>query len=88
MASVRATKSGHISHNNQTHAAIQGLDEHQVSQTIYPGEVPKKLPGSDYWDSSTFDFTTFKPNMYDRNDPLPHIRVDTAMEFLLGDKLR
>lgn len=88
MASVRATTAGHVNVNGKPHSAIRGTDESGNDITIYPGEVPKKLPQADFWSHSTFDFTSFNPNVYDIDTPLPHIRVDTAMEFLLGDKLQ
>lgn len=88
MASIRATTAGHVNVNGKPHSAIRGTDESGNDVTIYPGEVPKKLPHVDFWSHSTFDFTAFNPNFYEVDAPLPHIRVDTAMEFLLGDKLK
>jgi len=88
MASIRTTTAGHVDIDNKTHSAIQGTDNHGEKVTIYPGEVPKKLPNLDFWEQNAFDFTAFNPNTYDVDTPLPHIRVDAAMEFLLGDKLR
>ncbi|MCE0492452.1 YcjX family protein [Vibrio salinus] len=87
-ASIRATTSGHVTMNGKSHSAIRGLDNAGNDLTIYPGEVPKKLPDVNFWSHSKFDFTAFNPNVYEHDAPLPHIRVDTAMEFLLGDKLR
>lgn len=55
--------------------------------TLFPGEVPRKVPDEHYWQERGFEFTSFRPMQGKREEPLPHIRVDKALEFLLGDKL-
>ncbi|EHC50647.1 ATPase YcjX [Salmonella enterica subsp. enterica serovar Give str. S5-487] len=55
---------------------------------MYPGEVPSRLPGQAFWDSQGFQFEAFRPQVMDVDKPLPHIRLDAALEFLIGDKLR
>ncbi|MDC0610712.1 YcjX family protein [Vibrio sp.] len=88
MASIRTTTAGHVTVNGKPHSAIHGTEFGGKETTLYPGEVPKKLPGMEFWINSQFDFTAFMPDIYERDSALPHVRVDTAMEFLLGDKLR
>ncbi len=56
--------------------------------TVYPGEVPARLPGQAFWDKQGFQFEAFRPQVMDVDKPLPHIRLDAALEFLIGDKLR
>ena len=56
--------------------------------TIYPGEVPARLPGQAFWQQQGFQFENFRPQVMDVDRPLPHIRLDAALEFLIGDKLR
>ncbi len=53
-----------------------------------PGEVPARLPGQAFWDKQGFQFEAFRPQVMDVDKPLPHIRLDAALEFLIGDKLR
>ncbi|XNM87718.1 YcjX family protein [Escherichia coli] len=38
--------------------------------------------------SKSFQFEAFRPQVMDVDKPLPHIRLDAALEFLIGDKLR
>ncbi|MBB1241598.1 YcjX family protein, partial [Klebsiella pneumoniae] len=52
------------------------------------GEVPARLPGPAFWQSQGFHFDEFRPRAMSVDSPLPHIRLDAVMEFLLGDKLR
>ena len=56
--------------------------------TMFPGEVPKKLPNTAYWQNSGFDFTSFRPMPSETDEPMKHIRLDKALEYLLGDKLK
>ncbi|OLQ90247.1 nucleoside triphosphate hydrolase [Vibrio panuliri] len=88
MASIQATKTGFIANGDQSIPAIQGTDVNDAPLTVYPGEVPRKLPSSDYWKHKGFEFTAFKPMPSHQDEPLPHIRMDKALEYLLGDKLK
>ena len=89
LASVQATTSGLIDVKGEKIPALRG---HRLSDgeplTVYPGEVPARLPGQAFWDSQGFQFEAFRPQVMDVDKPLPHIRLDAALEFLIGDKLR
>lgn len=89
LASVQATQSGLVDHNGEKIPALRG---HRLTDneplTVYPGEVPPRLPGSAFWQQQGFHFEQFRPQALDADRPLPHIRLDAALEFLLGDKLR
>jgi len=56
--------------------------------TVFPGEVPARLPGAAFWQQQGFHFDEFRPRETSVDAPLPHIRLDAVMEFLLGDKMR
>ncbi len=49
--------------------------------TIFPGEVPARLPGRAFWEQQGFQFENFRPRAMDVDKPLPHIRLDAALEF-------
>lgn len=89
LASAQATQSGLVDHRGEKIPALRG---HRLADgaplTFYPGEVPPRLPGSAFWDSQGFQFENFRPQVMDVDQPLPHIRLDAALEFLTGDKLR
>ena len=90
LASVQTTASGliHVKGGQK----IPALRGNRLSDgeplTVYPGEVPARLPGQAFWDSQGFQFEAFRPQVMDVDKPLPHIRLDAALEFLIGDKLR
>lgn len=89
LASVQATQSGLVDHQGEKIPALRG---HRLSDdsplTVYPGDVPPRLPGNAFWQQQGFHFEQFRPQAVDIDKPLPHIRLDAALEFLLGDKLR
>ncbi|KAA9001993.1 YcjX family protein [Affinibrenneria salicis] len=89
IASVQATQSGMVEHRGQAVPALQGhrLEDGQPL-TVFPGEVPARLPDAAFWRNQGFHFDRFRPREMAVDTPLPHIRLDAVMEFLLGDKLR
>ncbi|WP_139379682.1 YcjX family protein, partial [Zoogloea sp. LCSB751] len=40
-----------------------------------------------WWSTQSFDFQAFRPLPMSTHQALPHIRLDAALEFLLGDHL-
>ncbi|PVZ84821.1 hypothetical protein C9426_21950 [Serratia sp. S1B] len=89
LASVQGTENGTVEHHGQRMPALKG---HRLSDgaplTVFPGEVPARLPAPAFWQQQGFQFEQFRPLVMSVENPLPHIRLDAAMEFLLGDKLR
>lgn len=89
LASVQATQAGMIDYQGQPVPALKG---HRLADgaplTLFPGEVPARLPDPDFWQRQGFHFEQFRPQAMGVDTPLPHIRLDAVMEFLLGDKLR
>jgi predicted YcjX-like family ATPase len=89
LASVRATEGGTVSLQGKNIPALKGFRLRDGQPlTLYPGDVPPRLPGAAFWHKQGFQFEDFRPRQMDPDMPLPHIRLDAVMEFLLGDKLR
>lgn len=89
IASVQATESGIVDYQGQSFPALKGYRlENGEPLTLFPGEVPARLPNSHFWQQQGFHFEQFRPGQMNVDTPLPHIRLDTVMEFLLGDKMR
>ena len=88
LSSIQATEPGFVSYHGQQMPALRGSDMDDQPQTIYPGEVPRRLPNDTYWEQNGFDFVNFRPLAQQNDEPLPHIRMDKALEYLLGDKLK
>lgn len=88
IASIQATSAGFIASGSSSQPALQGTTLDGQPQTMYPGEVPKKLPHKDYWQQNSFDFTSFRPMPQHSDEPCQHVRMDKALEYLIGDKLK
>jgi len=88
MASVRTTQSGYIATEDGKIPAIQGTSEDGVPVTLYPGDVPAKLPNPEFWQQNRFEFTAFRPAPMTGDEPCSHIRIDKALDVLIGDKLK
>lgn len=90
LASVKTTQVGSSVHQGQTIPVLQGrrASDDQVI-TIFPGAVPEKLPKTSFWNDNTFNYVAFKPqHIHDAHECLPHIRMDQAIQFLFGDKMK
>lgn len=88
LASIAATKAGFIEQAGSTYPALRGLSIDGQELTIFPGEVPARLPDNDFWDQQGFAFKEFRPLVTPLDEPLAHIRMDKVLDFLLGDKLQ
>lgn len=88
LASIQATEPGFVAHQGSQVPALRGCNLEGESQTIFPGEVPRRLPNESFWQNNGFDFVNFRPLAQQSDEPLPHIRMDKALQYLLGDKLK
>lgn len=89
LAAVQATHNGVVDYHGEKIPALKGerLSD-GAPLTLYPGDVPARLPDRHFWEQQHFQFEQFRPLRLPPDTPLPHIRMDSALEFLLGDKLR
>ncbi|MFZ4832999.1 YcjX family protein [Rouxiella sp. Mn2063] len=89
LASVQATQSGLVDYQGQSIPAVKGQRlSDGMPLTLYPGDVPARLPDNLFWQQQGFNFEQFRPRQMNIDQPLPHIRLDAVLEFLLGDKMR
>ncbi|MEI6893330.1 MAG: YcjX family protein [Colwellia sp.] len=99
IASVKATTSGMSKYKGKNVPVIQGqpltgdraensVDVFDQKITIFPGAVPHQLPKDTYWQSKPFNFINFAPlSGLNKQQALPHIRMDQVLQFLLADKM-
>lgn len=94
LAAHCATQAGTISENGKDYACLQGEVESDSSPdstrqrvALYPGDVPTKIPTADFWQQHQFDFQSFLPPLQ-MKPSAKHIRLDHALQYLIGDKLR
>jgi len=98
IAALRTTTETTIDHGGQDLAAVSGLTETGKRAAFYPGELPEDpsrilapaREGADDWPFGDVEVLHFLPPVQQiaPGDGPPHIRLDRAAEFLLGDRLR
>ncbi|MCW9716899.1 YcjX family protein [Avibacterium sp. 21-599] len=88
IAAIRATQQVKVKQNGKFYAAIQGIrQKDQQKITLYPGEVPSRLPNAQFWQTQGFEFDQFEPQPLEPSSAIPHLRMDAVLQFLLADKL-
>ena len=90
LASIQATKVGKSQYQGKQIPVIQGyeINSEQLT-TLFPGSVPAQIPTRQYWQEQAFNFIHFLPyQSITAEQSLAHLRMDQALQFLLGDKLK
>lgn len=86
ISAIQATDAVKVTQNDKTLRAIRGIrssDKKQV--TLYPGTVPSRLPDKSYWQFNRFEFDQFEPKQIEFDQSIPHLRMDSVLQFLLAD---
>ncbi len=91
LASLRCTRTVVREHDGRRLSFVQGIPKGRDKETLlFPGEIPETIPDPGEWDANRFHFLDFEPRRPPDAETAtpPHIRLDHALEFLLGDKLK
>jgi predicted YcjX-like family ATPase len=65
------------------------LKDEDRETVLFPGEVPAELPTAEDWQADQFRFRDFAPRRLRLDADVPqHIRLDQALERLIGDRLQ
>ena len=97
IAALRATTEEMVSHDGGELPAVRGRLMDGRNAALYPGDLPSDPAqllapargGAQHWLDADFDIMAFAPapiTLRPGEGP-PHIRLDKAAEFLIGDKL-
>jgi len=74
-------------HNGQKLLCVKGLDlESRESVIHYPGKIPAQTLSRSDWQDLDISFAPFAIPPLQPDEPLPHIRMDKVLQFLIGDK--
>jgi predicted YcjX-like family ATPase len=98
LAALRATVEQTVSRDGRTVDVVRGrLEDTGAEAALYPGRLPEDpgallapaRQGAEDWSDAAYRVTRFAPPRLalGPNEGLPHIRLDRALEFLIGDKL-
>jgi predicted YcjX-like family ATPase len=89
IAALRCTEVVRTEHQGQVLSCVRGRLKDEPRETVlFPGEIPAGLPEPEDWDSGRFRFREFAPRRLRPGERGQHIRLDQALDFLIGDKLR
>ena len=103
LASLRTTQEVEVTHNNETYEALQGIPANgtvfdgrtfdgKEEILLFPGDLPDDIDRALQSPETLPDIEilNFNPPVTDADHPaiMPHIRLDRALNMLIGDKLR
>jgi predicted YcjX-like family ATPase len=91
LASVISTTEGTQEIDGQKVQVVVGRPVGSDRQSkFFVGNVPIRPPRPDAWGTSFLNIPVFEPPAIEAApvDGIPHINLDVALEFLLGDRLR
>lgn len=98
LAALRTTTEDRLDHGGRQIAAVTGTLASGKRAAFYPGELPTDASrilapareGAEDWPFGDVQVQSFVPPVQDiaPGDGPPHIRLDKAAEFLIGDRLR
>jgi predicted YcjX-like family ATPase len=96
IASLRATVEQTVTRDGREIDVVRGRMESGSEAALYPGNLPDDpaailapaRQGAGAWIDAAFRVTGFAPPVLKGGDGLPHIRLDRAAEFLIGDRLK
>lgn len=93
MASVMASRYLQAEWQGQTLPVLQGVSQEGAPVRLFPGAVPAGRPDLAFWQRQSadpehgFGLVPLRPPVLPAHAPWPNIRMDAALEFLLGDKM-
>lgn len=91
LAAHRSTDVVRTEHHGQVLSCVRGrLKDDERDTVLFPGEIPAELPSEEDWQAGRFRFRDFAPRRLRLNGagPPQHIRLDQALETLIGDRLQ
>lgn len=88
LAALRSTEVVRIEHQGQLLSCVRGwLVDEDRETVLFPGEIPHELPEDRDWHERRFRFRRFAPKRLGGARPDSHIRLDRALDWLIGDHL-
>ncbi|HYD30373.1 MAG TPA: YcjX family protein [Azospirillaceae bacterium] len=90
LAAVKSTETVTTEHDGRQLACVQGIPVGRDRPTVlYPGDIPDSLADLAAYPERRPNFLEFRPPAGLGRDgrPLPNVRLDQALDYLLGDYL-
>ncbi len=88
LSAVVCSDIGQVETSEGPQACLQGISAATGELvTLYPGDVPWSMPSPLLFEHHQFAFPAFLPKPLPPQQLLPQLRLDQALEFLLGDNM-
>lgn len=90
IAAARCTRDERVSLDIGEVEVVVGLPvEGEKRVKVYSGILPKEPPPASFWEGRTVRYPVFRPPPFNARpgSGIPHINMDAALEFLIGDLL-
>jgi predicted YcjX-like family ATPase len=88
LSALRSTDVVQSEHHGQMLSLVRGrLKDEERETALFPGEIPPDLPEPEDWTGGRFRFREFAPRRLVPGARRQHIRLDQALEYLIGDRL-
>jgi predicted YcjX-like family ATPase len=89
LAAVRATEDDRVTRDVGEIDVVVGIPVHGAARVmVSPGKIPRMPVPATFWRDRVVAYPRFRPPAIDPGMAPPHINLDVALEFLLGDLLR
>ena len=88
LSAVKCTANRRVLYQGQQITVLEGsIKGRGEIEQLFPGEIPEHLPTPEDWAADRFRFYDFVPPSLarDRARGIPHIHLDKALQFLIGD---
>ena len=88
LSAIKCTANRRVLYQGQQITVLEGVIKgRRETEQLFPGEIPEHLPTPEDWAADRFRFYDFVPPSLarDRARGIPHIHLDKALQFLIGD---
>ncbi len=88
LSAIKCTANRRVLYQGQQITVLEGsIKGRSEVEQLFPGEIPEHLPTPEDWAADRFRFYDFVPPSLarDRARGIPHIHLDKALQFLIGD---
>ena len=85
MAAIKSSEYHQVNYEGRSLTVLHGCDLQNHEIALFPGQIPDHIPDPSFWQNKSLQIPVLRPPV--TQGVHTHIRLDQALEFLLGDKM-
>jgi len=85
MAAIKSSEYHQVNYEGRSLTVLHGSDLQDHEIALFPGQIPDHIPDPSFWQNKSLQIPVLRPPV--TQGVHTHIRLDQALEFLLGDKM-